>query len=255
NAAPCLPRFPQQERDGLDVHALQDAGACQSRFPRHLHAEAAAQRPRSGPRRGPRLRSADAAHFYHARPAAADDRAGHDGRRLLHAAPDAGKGVGHRAQGGERPGDRRLVRLMYTATAGVVLPTTIIGSLPRPGWYTQNLGARDFREAMVDRSYREQYLDAVSVYLRDQEVAGLDIVTDGDCRFDADVAGHNWFSYAPLHMDGVAGARAYEAKGGLAGIPHKPGHILHDVLETRVMPDLVGPVGRGRLRYTAMWKA
>jgi 5-methyltetrahydropteroyltriglutamate--homocysteine methyltransferase len=144
---------------------------------------------------------------------------------------------------------------MYTATANVVLPTSIIGSLPRPGWYTQNLGARDFREAMVDRGYREQYLDALAVYLRDQEVAGLDIVTDGDCRFDADVAGHHWFSYAPLHMDGFAGARAYAVKGGLAGVPHKPGHILHDVLEARVMPDLVGPVGRGRLRYAAIWKA
>jgi 5-methyltetrahydropteroyltriglutamate--homocysteine methyltransferase len=144
---------------------------------------------------------------------------------------------------------------MYTATANVVLPTTIIGSLPRPSWYTQNLGARDFREAMVDRAYREQYLDACSAYLRDQETAGLDIVTDGDCRFDADVAGHNWFSYAPLHMDGFAGNRPYAVQGGLAGIPHRPGHILHDVLETRVMPDLVGPVGRGRLRYTAIWKA
>lgn len=144
---------------------------------------------------------------------------------------------------------------MYTATAGTLLPTTIIGSLPRPSWYTQNLGARDFREAMVDRAFREQYLDACSAYLRDQETAGLDIVTDGDCRFDADVAGHNWFSYAPLHMDGFAGSRPYAAQGGLAGIPHKPGHILHDVLETRVMPDLVGPVRRGRLRYAALWKA
>jgi 5-methyltetrahydropteroyltriglutamate--homocysteine methyltransferase len=144
---------------------------------------------------------------------------------------------------------------MYTATAATLLPTTIIGSLPRPSWYTQNLGARDFRDAMVDRVYREQYLDACSAYLRDQETAGLDIVTDGDCRFDADVAGHNWFSYAPLHMDGFAGSRPYSAQGGLAGIPHKPGHILHDVLETRVMPDLVGPVGRGRLRYAAIWKA
>src|SRR5438874_7038749 len=144
---------------------------------------------------------------------------------------------------------------MYTATAGVVLPTSIIGSLPRPGWYTQNLGSRDFRDAMVDRSNREQYLDAVSVYMRDQEVAGLDIVTDGDCRFDADVAGHSWFSYAPLHMDGFAGVRPYAVKDGLAGIPHKPGHILHDVLETRVMPDLVGPVGRGKLNYPAIWKA
>jgi 5-methyltetrahydropteroyltriglutamate--homocysteine methyltransferase len=144
---------------------------------------------------------------------------------------------------------------MYTATANVVLPTTIIGSLPRPAWYTQNLAGRDFREAMVDRSYREQYLDAVSCYLRDQEAAGLDIVTDGDCRFDADVAGHNWFSYAPLHMDGFSGMRPYRVKGGLAGIPNKPGHILHDVLETRLMPDLTGPVGRGNLHYTPIWKA
>jgi 5-methyltetrahydropteroyltriglutamate--homocysteine methyltransferase len=143
---------------------------------------------------------------------------------------------------------------MYIATANVVLPTTIVGSLPRPAWYTQNLGRREFREAMVDRGYREQYLDAVSTYLRDQEVAGLDIVTDGDCRFDADVAGHNWFSYAPLRMSGFSGANFYRA-GGKAGFPHKPGHILHDVLETRMMPDLIGPVGRGTLQYTAVWKA
>ena len=144
---------------------------------------------------------------------------------------------------------------MFTATANLVLPTTIIGSLPRPAWYTQNLAGRDFREAMVERTYREQYLDAVSCYMRDQEVAGLDIVTDGDCRFDADVAGHNWFSYAPMHMEGFSGMRPYRVKGGLAGIPNKPGHILHDVLETRLMPDLTGPVGRGNLHYSAIWKA
>jgi 5-methyltetrahydropteroyltriglutamate--homocysteine methyltransferase len=143
---------------------------------------------------------------------------------------------------------------MFIATANVVLPTTIIGSLPRPSWYTQNLGRREFREAMIDRAYREQYLDACSTYLRDQEVAGLDILTDGDCRFDADVAGHNWFSYAPLRMSGFSGAAFYKA-GGKAGFPHKPGHILHDVLETRMMPELTGPVGRGTLQYTAVWKA
>ncbi|MCZ7565880.1 MAG: cobalamin-independent methionine synthase II family protein [Burkholderiales bacterium] len=144
---------------------------------------------------------------------------------------------------------------MYTATAGIVLPTTIIGSLPRPSWYTENLGRRDFREAMVDRFFREQYLDACSAFLRDQETAGIDIVTDGDCRFDADVGGHNWFSYPALRMDGFAGAYAYRTQGGRAGITHKRGHILHDILEARVMPDLVGPVGRGTLRYTAVWKA
>jgi 5-methyltetrahydropteroyltriglutamate--homocysteine methyltransferase len=144
---------------------------------------------------------------------------------------------------------------MYTATAGIVLPTTIIGSLPRPLWYTENLGRRNFREAMVDRLYREQYLDAASAYIRDQEVAGLDIVTDGDCRFDADVGGHNWFSYAPIRMDGFSGAQAYRREGGKAGFVHPRGHILHDILEARVMPDLVGPVGRGTLQFTSVWKA
>src|SRR5258706_8988236 len=114
---------------------------------------------------------------------------------------------------------------MYTASADVVLPTTIIGSLPRPCGYAQTRGRREFREAMIDRAYREQYLDACSTYLRDQEVAGLDIVTDGDCRFDADVAGHNWFSYVPLRMSGFSGANFYRAVGK-AGFPHKPGHIL-----------------------------
>jgi len=144
---------------------------------------------------------------------------------------------------------------MYTATANIVLPTTITGSLPRPGWYTENLGRRSFREAMVDRVYREQYLDAASAYIRDQELAGLDIVTDGDVRFDADVGGHNWFSYAPIRMDGFAGAQAYRREGGKAGFVHPRGHILHDLLEARVMPDLVGPVGRGALQFTAIWKS
>ena len=38
HAAPCVSRLPEQERDGLDVHALQDAGAGEPRLPRHLHA-------------------------------------------------------------------------------------------------------------------------------------------------------------------------------------------------------------------------
>src|ERR1700745_3283542 len=78
---------------------------------------------------------------------------------------------------------------MLKATAGKVLPTTITGSLPRPSWYTENLGIKAFLDAMVISRFREQYVDALSVYLREQEVAGLDIVTDGDCRVDQDGGG------------------------------------------------------------------
>jgi len=143
---------------------------------------------------------------------------------------------------------------MYNATDGIVLPTSVIGSLPRPGWYSENLGKRNFRTAMVNARFREQYTDAVSVYLRDQENAGLDICTDGDARFDEDVGGHSWFSYAPNHMDGFSGEYAYKTEGGRAGIPNTRGEILHEVLEARVMPDLVGPVSRGNLQYTSIWK-
>ncbi len=69
---------------------------------------------------------------------------------------------------------------MFRATKDIVLPTTITGSLPRPSWYTENLGNRHFLEAMVYRHFREQYEDALTCYLREQELAGLDILTDGD---------------------------------------------------------------------------
>ena len=50
---------------------------------------------------------------------------------------------------------------MYKASAGIALPTSIIGSLPRPAWYTAVLGRKSFLEAIVNSRYREQYEDAV----------------------------------------------------------------------------------------------
>ena len=93
---------------------------------------------------------------------------------------------------------------MYKASADVILPTSIIGSLPRPSWYTAGLGAQNFLEAMMNLRYREQYEDAVSVYLRAQETAGLDIVTDGDAHFDEQISGMSWQSYPLTHMAGFS---------------------------------------------------
>ena len=143
---------------------------------------------------------------------------------------------------------------MLTATAGKLLPTAITGSLPRPSWYTENLGPRDFLDAMVDIRFREQYEDAVSVYIRDQELAGLDILTDGDCRFDDDIGGQSWTRYPAMHMDGFDRGDPRLAKAGAGGLAFPRGHILHDYLEARVMPAIIGPVGRGELQYAEIWK-
>jgi 5-methyltetrahydropteroyltriglutamate--homocysteine methyltransferase len=142
---------------------------------------------------------------------------------------------------------------MFKASANVTLPTSIIGSLPRPAWYDAVLGSQSFLEAMVNSRYREQYEDAVSVYLRAQETAGLDICTDGDAHYDEQVAGMSWQSYAPTHMAGFS-TSAQPTVYNVGAVAFPRGHILHDMLEARVMPRIVGPVGRGNLQYTAMWK-
>jgi 5-methyltetrahydropteroyltriglutamate--homocysteine methyltransferase len=143
---------------------------------------------------------------------------------------------------------------MYKASAGVILPTSIIGSLPRPSWFTAQLGRENFLEAMMNLRWREQYEDAVSVYLRAQETAGLDIVTDGDAHFDDQISGMSWQSYPLTHMAGFSREAAPSLyQMGASGQPR--GHILHDFLEARVLPRIVGPVGPGNLQYAAMWKA
>ena len=143
---------------------------------------------------------------------------------------------------------------MLRATKDLMLPTTITGSLPRPSWYTEQLGHRSFMDAMVNNRFREQYVDAVSVYLHEQDIAGLDIVTDGDAHFDSDVGGQSWTNYPTRHMGGFDRGNPQPIRAGQGGLAFPPGHILHDYLESRVMASIVGPVTRGDLQYAEMWK-
>src|SRR5436190_1989220 len=139
-AAACLPRFPEQERDGLHVFALQDACSGEPRFSRHLHAAAPQEGHGPGAGRGQALRSSDAARCADARPDPADDRSRHDRAGLLHALTDAGKGLGDRAEAGKRRGERRAVQLgvqrggrmtygrrQFLRSSGAVLGVTALG--------------------------------------------------------------------------------------------------------------------------------
>ena len=78
---------------------------------------------------------------------------------------------------------------MLKTTRDMILPTAITGSYPRPLWYDASLSGRPFKAALGDSLFREQYLDAVAAIINAQEAAGLDIVTDGDSRFDLAVGG------------------------------------------------------------------
>jgi 5-methyltetrahydropteroyltriglutamate--homocysteine methyltransferase len=126
---------------------------------------------------------------------------------------------------------------MLNATRDLVLPTTITGSYPRPHWFTESLRGRAFKDALGDSMFREQYFDAVACLVREQERAGLDIVTDGDARFDLTVGGKSWFSYAIERRRGITGHVDTTAAGGWRAI--RPGHILYEVMEA-YQPAVVG---------------
>ena len=141
---------------------------------------------------------------------------------------------------------------MLNATRDLVLPTTITGSYPRPHWFTEELRGRGFKDALGDSRFREQYLDAVACLVREQEMAGLDLVTDGDSRFDLTVGGKSWFYYVIERLGGITGAQDRSTGGGWRSL--RPGHILYEVMEA-YQPAVVGePLARGPLQYSALFK-
>ena len=69
----------------------------------------------------------------------------------------------------------------------ILLPTTMVGSWPRPLW----LRGAVLRESVNDLDYvdahrRTLYEDAVRLCVKDQDLAGLDIVTDGNQYFQGE---------------------------------------------------------------------
>jgi len=143
---------------------------------------------------------------------------------------------------------------MLTVSKDKPLLTTITGSLPRPAWFNVNLLGRPFSLAMTELNFREQYTDGVMAYLTDQARAGLDLLTDGDARCDCDMGGRSWFGYPAERIDGLSGYTV--GRGGTPSSRDKvPGDLMFEVLETRVLPKVTGPIRRGPLEYARIWKS
>jgi 5-methyltetrahydropteroyltriglutamate--homocysteine methyltransferase len=142
---------------------------------------------------------------------------------------------------------------MLKTTRDMVLPTAITGSYPRPLWFAASLAGRSFKSALGDSLFREQYLDAVAAVINAQEAAGLDIVTDGDSRFDLAVGGKSWFFYPIERLGGIGGHRS-TSQGWMARHDIRPGHILWEVQEAYQPAVVTGKLARGPLEYAALWQ-
>ena len=128
---------------------------------------------------------------------------------------------------------------MLTVTREMILPTTITGSYPRPLWFDRSLDGRSFKSALSD--------------FAEQEAAGLDIVTDGDSRFDLTVGGKSWFFY-PIERLGGVRAHRDTSRGWMSRHGLRPGKILWEVQEAYQPGVVREKLTRGPLEYAALWQ-
>jgi 5-methyltetrahydropteroyltriglutamate--homocysteine methyltransferase len=143
---------------------------------------------------------------------------------------------------------------MFTATADLVLPTTVTGSWPRPRWYDARLDGRPLSTRMKDVVYREQLGDALAVLLDEQERAGLDILTHGDYFHDEEIGGHQWHRYVLERWRGLKGdyARISPELPSFA-----PGTILNEIFGGWRWPRVVGKIEPNEdapLEYAKLWR-
>jgi 5-methyltetrahydropteroyltriglutamate--homocysteine methyltransferase len=119
-------------------------------------------------------------------------------------------------------------------------------------WYTGNLYGQPFSSAMADVAFREQFLDAVSTILSEQDSAGLDILTNGDYHLDADLAGRSWFSYPTQRFTGISDQES-ETTNAMWSYP--VGTWLNEIVGGWKYPKITGKVEpRIPLEFAKIWR-
>jgi 5-methyltetrahydropteroyltriglutamate--homocysteine methyltransferase len=116
------------------------------------------------------------------------------------------------------------------------LRTSVVGSHARPSWFVAGIAAAE-RGEFGPADLAEMLDDAVDLALRDQEEAGIDLVTDGEMRragfFTAEFYRH------------VTGVRALPSDRRLGAGGHDQQHRF-EVLEAITAPDGLGVVAEFR---------
>lgn len=125
-----------------------------------------------------------------------------------------------------------------------LLPVTMVGSYPRPRWFHHQLLGRDILDAFKLEEHEQAFTDATAAVIRDQERAGLDIVTDGQMHYDeygGGIGSFVWYWYErlpgffphkmehPLVTSGIASPEEVDAMNNWGGTtttgPIQPGPV------------------------------
>ena len=132
-----------------------------------------------------------------------------------------------------------------------LLPTTMVGSYPRPLWFHQQLHGRDICDVFKLEEHAQAYDDATGAVIRDQERAGLDIVTDGQMYFDnygGGIGSFVWYWYERL--PGFFHSKMEHPLAVAGAVSESEAEALNDWGGTTTD----GPVGRGPTRLAWIYK-
>ena len=79
--------------------------------------------------------------------------------------------------------------------SNLLLPTTVVGSYPKPKWLNRTI--REYQEGKLsDNIMEEAYKDAIKLVVKEHEIAGVDIIWDGEMRRE------EMTSYFAEHIEG-----------------------------------------------------
>ena len=116
---------------------------------------------------------------------------------------------------------------MHLAGHDVLLPTTMVGSWPRPLWLRGGvLRMSPYEIDHLDMYQRTLYEDAVRLCVKDQDLAGLDIVTDGNQYFEGETPYDKiQMLLVPLRLHGF---RGFGPPGTAPGMEQYFRPVVHD---------------------------
>ena len=146
---------------------------------------------------------------------------------------------------------------MFTATADLMLPTTVTGSWPRPRWFDVSMWGKSLDTCMLDVRFREKFQDALAVVISEQERAGLDLVTHGDFHCDEDMAGRSWHHYPLQRWAGFEGDYLQPDETTAPWLHYPPGTLLNEIYTAWRWPHVVdaSSTDRSTTRRSGAWRS
>jgi len=140
---------------------------------------------------------------------------------------------------------------MVVRTVRKAIATTHVGAYPKPPWFLPyQWRGRDPLDVFKDKAAEQAYRDAVTSVIKDQELAGLDIVADGKMAYDEYAGGTGWFQYTLERLGGISG-RTEEITSIFKGHPLE---IIQQMASAYGSPIATSKLTRGPLRFALQYK-